>query len=557
MKLRMQWPPSKVYHIKTLGSLLSEFYEEHCKQCGFGMLNPMGDFLSPDLFSPSELNHRIEAFPVSGDKLFFYIFHENDFSQKPISYEPNPYRIIETDFPNRISLDTKSNFFSSYFVQSCNGYYQRISNLYPDGPISVLQAASSADNDPSRQGSVVMLKGEFRNPLVPHLFQRQTSTHQLYGWLWRFYGDHPEFADRSYILNHFQGVLYKRFESANERWKLDQDGFLNMLDPISYPDANINWQSVWELHNSENWKAAGIIESGNDEYYNSHFTRLPAPGDIIDYFSRIPSKVLSKAPIKENQPYELKLFYPGLPVYMAEGYWFLENWDSTIFVYRPLFNSSYHVDENGTSGCLITLTGYVKPIYFHKVNLNDQLLLKFTFKGRDDAAMNGRPLRLKAQAHIDVSNHPMLEYQADRVNFLPEAISLARFKLKWEVPVYIVDKENSVDPDRPIKLLKVEIDRSGWSQDLPVEGRIVRSNEVASKFDLNILTEWSYPNNYFDGSRNDKTYLCSGTLALPLISGGSVQRKFAFTIRYPHVRRIPKTENKPTIGDQSGSFRRQ
>ena len=544
------WPPLKVHSRYSLGYALQNTFKKHADYCGFVARPGKRDFVPSDItrfLGKRDLRTQVEVADIKGGGLMYYVFNRNEKNMLFNDVQFVPTRLLQPgNSQDLFEVDPDSNFDTYVLTKTCGGYLKAALDAGIEPPYSAFRAAFETDS--KRESTVFALSGSFVSPLKAILDANDARTTALMFELWKFYADHPGYIGNAYYLQQFEGVMIRHVSSAEENQRLERSVGLNVNVPFG-PEfqASLNVANTrGTTFSGTDWET--IVYADFDMNYTKDqlFAPLPSPEEIAAYFSNLRpvyEKSRDHLLMTEGTPHIHHLWIEGMPDFMANSPWELEEVGSGVYQGTPMLQSGHYTDKNDkSSGGRFTVTGKPDPANFSGDLGNRPGKLALSYVLKSARAVNGVHIRMPVSEEIQTSAHPIATLSDGEFDLTKK--ENRRFALQWEFEVSVEDFYNPVDFTEVPYTSGLQVRRNEKN----VEVRIARILPDAKnkKFLLTLETEEAFPLERIDDS-NMVHYSMSFDIHLKSLKGGGVSVR-------PVKGRIFLPAVKPVIVEQiSGS----
>ena len=540
------WPPIKVHSRYSLGYALQNTFKKHADYCGFVAQPGKRDFVPSDIarfLGKRDLRTQVEVADIKGGGLMYYVFSRNEKNMLFNDIQFVPTRLINPGQQSHLfAVDPDSNFDTYMLTKTCGGYLKAALDAGIEPPYTAFRTAFETDS--KRESTVFALSGSFVSPLKAILDANDSRTTELMFQLWKFYADNPAYIGNAYYLQQFEGVMIRHVSSAEENRRLERSVGLNVNIPFG-PEL----QSSLSIANTNGTTFSGtdwetIVYADFDMNYTKDqlFAPLPGPEEIAAYFSNmrpVYEKSRDHLLMTEGTSHIHHLYIEGMPEFMANGSWELEQVGSGVYQGQPQVQSAYYTDKNDkTSGGRFTITGKPDPANFsgELVNRPGKLALSYVLKST--RAINGVYIRMAVSEEIQTSAHPIATLSDGEFDLTKK--ESRRFALQWEFEVSVEDFYNPVDFTETPYISGLQVRRNEKNVDVQI-ARIL-PDAKNKKYLLTLETQEAFPLERIDDA-NMVHYNMSFDIHLKSLKGGGVSVR-------PVKGRIFLPSVKPVIVEQ-------
>ncbi len=512
---RDEWPPERSYSRVSLGYAMQRIFKRHCEYCGFATPEGKRDFVPEDIskfLGRRNLRTRVETADIRGGGLLYYIFTDGDILMPFDEVNYTPSRVFRLNsVNNQFVVNPDENFDSFIFHKTCSGYLKAALDAGIEPPYAAFQAA--LDTDSRRESSILALSGSFTSPLDYILKANDYRTTEAMMKIWEFYKENPEYIGNAYYLREFEGVMIKHITSAEENYKIEMEGGLNLNAPLSArlkANFSLGRGGATSFFGND-WETILYTDfEGNYEKRNL-FSPMPSPEDISNYLSGI-NLVFQKAqdlPLMiEGVEHKHFLIVEGIPENMTNNFWVIENVQPGVYAGQPsLAAQPYYDAESDTYGCRFTISGRPLSSNFRGPIDSRPSKLNVAYRIRSQQPVGGQYLYFDINEEIQTSSHPI-------ANIADGAFDLTKkegwdFAFQWKFAIEIEDQYNPVNFKEQPYIGNLLVRRS----DKELGVRIVKVEPDASRkrFIVTLETQQTYPLD-----RIDNTNMQSYNMALDI-----------------------------------------
>lgn len=501
---REEWPPERSYARMSLGYALQQTFRRHCEYCGFDTPDGRRDYIPQDIskfLGRRDLRTKVESADIRGGGLLYYVFTGDDIMQSFDYLAYTPSRVIRLNsVENQFAVNPDENFDSFILHKTCSSYLKAALDAGIQPPYASFQAA--LDTDSRRESSVMALSGSFVSPLHSILEANDYRTTEFMMKLWRFYQENPEFINNAYYLREFEGVMIKHITSADENYRIEMEGGLNINAPLS-----ARLKASFGLGKGGRGSFLGndwetIIYSDFEGNYQKDrlFSPLPTPQEINRYLQGI-NLVFQKAqdlPLMiEGVEHKHFLIVEGIPENMADNFWVIEKVEPGVYNGTPSLFAQYFYDaESRASGCRFTISGRPLGANFRGPVESRPSKLNVRYRIRSKEPVNGVYLSFDINEEIQTSSHPIAGISEGSFDLTKK--DGWNFAFQWKFAIDIEDRYNPVNFSVQPYIGNLLVRRS----DKELNVRIVKVDpDVARKrFYVTLETQESFPLDRIDNS---------------------------------------------------------
>jgi hypothetical protein len=446
-----EWQPERAYPRSSLGYVLQRTFKKHCEYCGFGTSNSRRDYVPQDIskfLGKRELRTRVETADIRGGGLLFYIFDGEERFQPfdEIAYAPSRiFRLNSTQ--QQFAVNPDENFDSFVLHKTCSGYLKAALDAGLEPPYTSFRAA--LDTDSRRESSVMALSGSFLSPLHLALQANDSRTTEAMMKLWAFYQENPQFVNNAYYLREFEGIMVRNVTSAEENFRIETEGNLNLNGPLpAHFKASLSrGRSSSVSFLGTDWETIIYNDFSNPYDKQVLFSPLPSPADIQRYFSGI-QPVFQNAqdlPIMvEGMEHRHFLVVEGIPENMTSNFWQIEAIQPGVYETEPSLHAEpFQPSGSGNGGCRFTIAG--KPLssnYYGPVESRPSKL-NVRYRIRSRQPVQGQYLSFEVGQEIQTSAHPVAAIDGGQFSLSKK--EGAGFAFQWNFAIEIEDHYNPVD----------------------------------------------------------------------------------------------------------------
>lgn len=538
-----EWPPERSYSRLSLGYALQKTFKKHCEYCGFATPDGRRDYVPQDIskfLGKRDLRTQVETADIRGGGLLYYLFTGEEIRQpfSEVSYSPS--RIFRLNsLPNQFAIDPDENFDSFILHKNCSGYIKAALDAGIEPPYLAFKTA--LDTDSRRQSSVIALSGSFLSPLHLVLSANDYRTTEAMMKLWNFYQENPSYINNAYYLREFEGVMIKHLTSAEENFRVETEGSLNLTAPIpAHLKASLGIGKSSNLSFLGNdWET--IIFSDFEGPYQKQalFTPLPSPADISRYLSGM-QPVFQHAqdlPLMiEGVEHKHFLIVEGIPENMAANFWVVERVRPGVYEGQPNLAAEPFFDkDSGASGCRFTITGRPLASNFQGPIDGRPGKLNVAYRIRSKTPVNGEYLFFDINQEIQTSAHPIATINDGQFDLTKK--DGWEFAFQWKFAIEAEDRYNPVNFDLQPYIGNLLVRRS----DKELNVRIVKVEPDAprKRFYVTLETQETFPLD-----RIDNTNMLAYNLSLDIHlksqrSGITSVRPLRSILRFPAIKEKP------------------
>lgn len=548
---RAEWPPEQSYPRLSLGYTLQKTFERHCEYCGFETPDGRRDYIPQDIskfLGRRGLRTKVESADIRGGGLLYYIFTGEDIGKsfEYLAYAPSRVMRLNS-VENQFAINPDENFDAYILHKTCSGYLKAALDAGIQPPYASFRAA--LDTDSQRESSVLALSGAFVSPLHYILAANDYRTTEFMMKLWRFYQENPEFVNNAYYLREFEGVMIKHITSAEENYRIETEGGLNINAPLS-----ARLKASFALGKGgrgaffgNDWETIIYTDFEGPYQKSKLFSPLPSPEEISRYLEGIKlafQKAQDLPLMIEGVEHKHFLIVEGIPDNMADNFWVIENVQPGVYEGTPsLFAQPYRDSESGASGCRFTVSGRPLAGNFRgpveqrpgKVNVRYQI--------RSKEPVNGQYLVFDIDEEIQTSSHPIAAVSEG-------AFDLSKkdgwnFAFQWKFAIDIEDRYNPVNFEAQPYIGNLLVRRS--DKELNVRIAKVEPDLARKRFYITLETQEAFPLDRIDNS-NMLSYNLSLDVHLESRrSSVSSVRPVKSILKFPAIR--PKEVPQPATAE--------
>lgn len=502
---RESWPPERSYSRISLGYALQRIFKKHCEYCGFTTPeNSRRDYVPQDIskfLGRRTLRTDVETADIRGGGLLYYIFQKEDIERSFEEVDFSPNRVFTlSSMENQFVVNPDENFDSYFMHKTCSGYLRAALEAGVNPPYAAFQAA--LDTDHQRESSVVALSGSFVSPMRFVLEANDYRTTEAMLKLWRFYQENPEFIGNAYYLREFEGVMLKHLTSAEENYRIEMEGGLNLTGPLpARLSTSLGFGKLGSAtFSGTDWETIIYTEFDYIRDKWKMFSPLPSPEDIQAYLQSINPVFQSAQDLPlmiEGIEHKHFLIVEGIPEYMTRNFWTIEQVQSGLYDGQPTINAEPYFDTEGqVGGCRFTITGrplsanFAGPIDHRPSKLNA------SYRIRSKEPVGGKYLYFDINEEIQTSSHPIANVADGRFDLTKK--DGWEFAFQWKFAIDIEDHYNPVNFDATPYIGNLVVRRS----DKTLNVRIVDVEPDASRkrFFVTLETQSTYPLERIDNS---------------------------------------------------------
>ena len=544
-----EWPPERSYSRISLGYALQKTFKKHCEYCGFATPDGRRDYVPQDIskfLGKRDLRTKVETADIRGGGLLYYLFNGEERLQAFDEINYSPSRIFRLNsVANQFAINPDENFDSFILHKTCSGYLKAALDAGIEPPYLAFRTA--LDTDSRRQSSVLALSGSFLSPLHLVLSANDFRTTEAMMKLWSFYRENPSYINNAYYLREFEGVMIKHITAAEENFKIETEGSLNLTAPLpAHLKASFGIGKGSKLSFMGNdWET--IIYTDFEGVYDKQrlFSPLPSPSDIRRYLSGI-QPVFQNAqdlPLMiEGVEHKHFLIVEGIPENMTNNFWTIEKVQAGVYDGLPsLAAEPFYDKQSGATGCRFTITGrplasnFQGPIDGRPSKLNVQ------YRIRSTEAVNGEYLSFDINQEIQTSAHPIAAINDGQFDLSKK--DGWEFAFQWKFAIEVEDRYNPVNFDLQPYIGNLLVRRS--DKELNVRIVKVEPDAARKRFYVTLETQETFPLD-----RIDNTNMLSYNLALDIHlksqrSAVTSVRPLRSILRFPAIKEKP-AEPQPT-----------
>ena len=497
-----EWQPERVYSRTSLGYALQKTFKKHCEYCGFGTPNNRRDYIPQDIskfLGKRELRTRVETADIRGGGLLFYIFAgEERFKPfEEISYIPSRIFRLNSLY-QQFAVNPDDNFDSFILHKTCSGYLKAALDAGLEPPYASFRAA--IDTDSRRESSVMALSGSFLSPLHLALQANDSRTTEAMMKLWSFYQENPQYINNAYYLREFEGIMVKNVTSAEENFRIETEGNLNLNAPLpAHLKANLSrgkGSSMSFL--GTDWETLIYNDFSNPYDKQVLFSPLPSPADIQRYMSSIQPvfQNTQDLPIMvEGMEHKHFLIVEGIPENMANNFWVIEAIQAGVYDGMPSLSAEYFQQgDNGPNGCRFTITGKPLASNFYGPVESRPSKLDVRYRIRSRHPVQGQYLSFEMNQEMQTSAHPVASIEGGQFSLSKK--EGAGFAFQWSFTVEIEDRYNPVDFSLAPYFGNLVMRNS--NRELNVRIVKVEPNAQRRMFNVSLETQETFPLDWID-----------------------------------------------------------
>ena len=553
---RENWPPERSYSRISLGYALQRIFKKHCEYCGFTTPeNGRRDYLPQDIskfLGRRTLRTDVETADIRGGGLLYYIFQKEDIERSFEEIDFSPNRVFTlSSMENQFVINPDENFDSYFMHKTCSGYLRAALEAGVTPPYAAFQAA--LDTDHRRESSVVALSGSFVSPMRLVLEANDYRTTEAMLKLWRFYQEHPEFIGNAYYLREFEGVMLKHLTAAEENYRVEMEGGLNLTGPLpARLSTSLGFGKLGAAtFSGTDWETVIYTEFDYIRDKWKLFSPLPTPEDIQAYLQSI-NPVFQKAqdlPLMiEGIEHKHFLIVEGIPEYMTRNFWAIEQVQTGLYNGTPSIDAEPYFDTEGqASGCRFTITG--RPLSANFVGPIDQRPSKLSacYRIRSKEPVDGQYLYFDINEEIQTSSHPIANVADGRFD-LTKKDGWA-FAFQWKFAIDIEDHYNPVNFDAtPPYIGNLVVRRSDKSLNVRIVN--VEPDADRKRFYVTLETQNTYPLERIDNSAMQNYNLALDIHLESARTAVTSVRPIKGILRFPALREIAPEPASKTVEAQ-------
>lgn len=476
------WPPIRAYSRVSLGYALQRKFKLHAQYCGFDVPSGSRDYVPSDIskfLGNRNIRTKVETADIRGGGLMYYIFHDSELNQPFDVIRYTPTKILTLDgVEDQFVVNADENFDTYILTKTCAGFLKSALDAGIEPPYAAFRAALETDS--RRESQIVALSGSFVSPLKVVLDANDDLTIATMMKLWKFYMDNPDYVDRAYYLQDFEGVMVRHITSAEQNRSIEVEAGLNLngLLPGRLQTSLGAGKTSQNTFSGTDWET--IIYADYEEKNMRRedlFTKLPTPQTIRRYFENIqPAFQKSKdfPVMTEGIEHQHFLVVEGVPENMSANFWEIESVKPGVYQGTPNLSATYFADGK-ISGCRFTISGKPLRNNFEGSAASRPSRLPLSYVIRSRYPVNGEYLRLYVNEEIQTSAHPVAAVSGGKFDLTKKEDR--KFAFQWKFEVEIEDTYNPVDfKDMPfignlttrrneknlnIKVANIEADASG------------------------------------------------------------------------------------------------
>ena len=536
-----KWPPEKSYSRVSLGYTLQRVFQQHAQFCGFKGSGKNRDYVPRDIskfLGRRDLRTKVETADISGGGLLYYVFGdaEMQYSFNDIKYSPT--RIMNlSSVKNQFVVNPQENFDSFILTKTCGGYLKAALDAGIEPPYAAFKAA--LDTDSRRESSVFAISGSFLSPIRVVLDANDYRTIELMMQLWNFYENTPDFDGHAYYLSEFEGVMVKHIASAEENFRIERAGGLNLNGPLgTHLKTELGLANTGESSFSgTDWETIIFSDYGDDYSRGELFSPLPSTNEIAQYFEKVRpvyQKTRDFPLMTEGFEHTHYLIVEGIPEMMTTNFWEIENVGAGVYRGLPKLDATFFEDPNGTFGCQFTVTGRPAPSNFAGPLSSRPSKLDLSYVIRSRYPVNGEYLRFFINEEIQTSSHPIASITDGEFDLSKK--ENRRFALQWEFEIEIEDHYNPVDFKTEPYISNLAVRKSDKSLNVRVSD--IQLDRQRRRMLLTLETLDSYPLERIDDSNMINYNMAFDIHLQSERSGGISVRPVKSNVLFPTIRPI-------------------
>lgn len=547
---RENWPPERGYARMSLGYALQRIFKQHCEYCGFSSPAGRRDYVPEDIskfLGRRDLRTDVEMADIRGGGLLYYIFTADDIERKFEDVDYAPSRVFNlSSVANQFVVQPDENFDSYFMHKTCSGYLRAALEAGVQPPYAAFQAA--LDTDHRRESSVIALSGAFSSPLRFVLEANDYRTTEAMLKLWRFYQDYPEYIGNAYYLREFEGVMLKHLTSAEENYRIEMEGGLNLNGPLpAHLNASLGFGKAGQANFAgTDWETIIYTEFDYPRDKWQLFSPLPGPAEVQAYLQGI-NPVFQRAqdlPLMiEGIEHKHFLIVEGIPEGMTQNFWAIESVQPGVYDGTPSLAAEHYYDaESQTGGCRFTITGRPLSANFDGPVEKRPSKLNARYRIRSKEPVGGQYLYFDIDEEIQTSSHPIAGVADGRFDLTKK--DGWEFAFQWKFAIEIEDRYNPVNFDANPYIGNLLVRRSDKNMNVKIVS--VEPDKHRKKFYVTLETQETYPL-----ERIDNTAMQSYNLSLDIHlesarTGITSVRPIKGIVRFPVIKDIVKPEEQPT-----------
>lgn len=407
-----------VFNENQIAYYINDYLKTHCSFCLGNKItkNDNGNYIPSGWYKDKFLSEDRTIGRIESDVnfLFGYVFDSSNKSSITSKNQVYDIEITGTKAIQHPSLKFAdiqvSNRNNTYLSQSCSGYFNSLidGNIEAEVPSVVVKAAVTAEYDTKRNGSILILTGEFLNPFRNAQEQANPSGLRINSWLWKHYEIESNRTKDLYMLKSLKGVLMSQFKEESEKADFDASLKLEVGEPTKMgTSAEISGGYGFQnLFHSQNWYC--LIQ---DKLTTESFIKYNTYDEVKGYFQNIYKGfgvAKDKKKLALGQKVSIQFDFIGLDQSIGDGYLTNVSCSQNIFesISNPVWSHFFGGDGNEIWTATIEATVSSDPNKFDRDKVGSYSLdFEFFRTSYDD-------IKLKAIATISTNNNPQIDVQS-------------------------------------------------------------------------------------------------------------------------------------------------
>lgn len=546
---KKKWPkpPEPAYIPNTLGTELNSQFKKHGDFCGFGRTNPDGDYIPSKGFLPRELlDQKVTKINIGGEYLLTYLFTKEQVDNFNSFNEIRGNRIIDLD-RERFKINPTEGIPSAYISKSCSGYFN--AQVSASGgfkaPIVALEAAVSAETKSDKQGTMVVVKGDFSSPLTNLIDTYNPDGLAINAFLWNHYINFPQHDKKLYYLNDFQGVHIRRFSEQKDQSSFNANLKFGLNGIVKLDASGEGGKEVRNLFKVKDWTTLITTDLSTEKSRDEYFRPINEADAIVKYFEKysVKGEPNSDDPIMATgKKHRVSFTIKGLPPRLSNNYWSINEWDTNTYASEPiLVESRYSADEKG---CIIIIEGIPKTSIFDQRKTS--VSPKFKFIGNSESKLGNKALTLKGTVIIPTSINPTLIVEDYSRPYRTEGNGSTQ-ELVWYIDVKVNDENNPLDWNirdvniKPPHNFKIDGKQQADIENINFAVSCSLKSSKDKVYTIKIKTNNEFEPDDFDSNLKELNYQSQLVLELPLkeANGGIAEKPLNARISFPRVKSKP------------------
>ncbi|MDO3423966.1 hypothetical protein QWT87_03620 [Chryseobacterium sp. APV1] len=529
--------PRLNYEDETLGSKLKIQFGKHTVSCNvIRKQDSDRDYISSDIKNFLRVNLstiKVSSMSINGSSLFRYIFFEDELKlnmdASKLNFETNKFINKISDTKDGFNLVDENTFPSYVYTTNCSKFL----NIVSKGNVKYAGAALSAaiDADVERKFGLYLYEGVFKSPLSNILSVKNNQTTELMLNLWDFYKKYPEYNNKAYYLESFQGLTVGRFTSSEQYKKIESDLGINISAQVASVETNM--KNSFDASSTFRGTDFETFVYKDGKILKTNYVKLPNLDDIISYF-QISSLTdikfnISDQLMSDGNNFEFYIDIDGFSQsFISPHFWEINVVDKSSFEDNSVILSKIERIPNSKNSVRFTLSGIPNKIHFSGKTVSDKIPINLEIKTRDN--INNKKIILPVKRDFSTTVHPIPNPPKKAISYTAQKSDNDKYELNWVVPINFEDSEKPVlyQKDKIAEVKQAEF--TVGNEKISAEIKFIGTDKKTYELHIKVPEISSSSNSIMGKNILAKIY---GVLKIPLQSGGYALKPVTATLEYP------------------------